>query len=52
MGMNGGDVGGDYVFVKYNKKIEMLKYMSDEYERVLKYLDDSWTKEETDYLFE
>ena len=52
MGTNGGDVGGDYAFAKYNKKIEMLKYTSDEYERVLKHLDDSWTKEETDYLFE
>ena len=52
MGTNGGDVGGDYAFAKYNKKIQMHNYTSEEYERLLKHLDESWTKEETDYLFE
>lgn len=52
MGTNGGDIGGDYAFAKYNKKIQMYKYTNDEYERLLKHLDESWSKEETDYLFE
>lgn len=52
MGTNGGDVGGDYAFAKYNKKIEMFKYTAEEYERLLRHLDESWSKEETDYLFE
>jgi DNA methyltransferase 1-associated protein 1 len=30
----------------------MYKYTNDEYERLLKHLDESWSKEETDYLFE
>lgn len=52
MGTNGGDVGGDYAFAKYNKKIEMFKYTTEEYERLLRHLDESWSKEETDHLFE
>lgn len=52
MGTNGGDVGGDYAFAKYNKKVDMITYTNEEYEQRLKLLDESWSKEETDYLFE
>ena len=31
-GSNGGDVGGDYAFSKYNKKVDMLMYNDEEYE--------------------
>jgi len=52
LGTNGGDVGGDYAFAKYNKKVDMIVYTNEEYEQRLKHLDESWSKEETDYLFE
>lgn len=31
-GSNGGDIGGDYAFAKYNKKVDMLQYNDEEYE--------------------
>lgn len=50
-GSNGGDVGGDYAFSKYNKKVDMVMYNDEEYESLLQF-DSEWTKEETDYLFD
>ncbi|KAF0451022.1 SWR1-complex protein 4 [Gigaspora margarita] len=38
-----------YWFAEYNKKIDILKYDDEEYEKYL--TDKDWTKEETDYLF-
>ena len=50
-GSNGGDVGGDYAFSKYNKKVDMVMYNDEEYENLLQF-DQDWSREETDYLFE
>ena len=51
-GSNGGDVGGDYAFSKYNKKVDMLAYNDEEYESLLASLNSDWSREETDRLFE
>ena len=51
-GSNGGDVGGDYAFSKYNKKVDMLAYNDEEYESLLASLNGDWSREETDHLFE
>ena len=50
-GSNGGDVGGDYAFSKYNKRVDMLMYNDEEYENLLQF-DEEWTREETDHLFD
>eukprot|EP00854_Cymbomonas_tetramitiformis_P003590 gene3590-4518_t len=50
VGSNGGDVGGDYAFAKYNKKVDIVKYSDEEYAASL--IDDKWTREETDHLFD
>ena len=50
-GSNGGDVGGDYAFSKYNKKVDMVMYNDEEYENLLQF-DQDWSREETDYLFD
>jgi len=46
MGTMGPD--GEYVFSKYNKKIQLYRYDDEEYRTLLN--DPSWTREETDYL--
>ena len=46
-GSNGGDVGGDYAFSKYNKKVDMVMYNDEEYENLLQF-DQDWSREETD----
>ena len=52
-GSNGGDVGGDYAFSKYNKKVDMLAYNDEEYGSLLAQLTNGdWSREETDHLFE
>ncbi|XP_022991708.1 SWR1-complex protein 4-like isoform X3 [Cucurbita maxima] len=48
--VNGIPPIGDYSFAKYNKSVEVVKYTDEEYEKFLK--DPSWTKEETDQLFD
>ncbi|CAK9310191.1 unnamed protein product [Citrullus colocynthis] len=48
--VNGIPPTGDYSFAKYNKSVEVVKYTDEEYEKYLK--DTSWTKEETDQLFD
>ncbi|XP_038898527.1 SWR1-complex protein 4 isoform X2 [Benincasa hispida] len=48
--VNGIPPTGDYSFAKYNKSVEVVKYTDEEYEKYLK--DPSWTKEETDQLFD
>eukprot|EP00740_Mantoniella_antarctica_P016596 CAMPEP_0181373774 /NCGR_PEP_ID=MMETSP1106-20121128/15592_1 /TAXON_ID=81844 /ORGANISM="Mantoniella antarctica, Strain SL-175" /LENGTH=176 /DNA_ID=CAMNT_0023491563 /DNA_START=271 /DNA_END=797 /DNA_ORIENTATION=- len=50
-GSNGGDVGGDYAFSKYNKKVDMVMYNDEEYESLLQF-DPEWSKAETDHLFD
>ncbi|KAA8549053.1 hypothetical protein F0562_000737 [Nyssa sinensis] len=41
---------GDYSFAKYNKSVDIVKYTDEEYEKYL--MDPTWTKEETDQLFD
>jgi len=40
-----------YSFAKINQKISLVKFDDNEYERLLKDLNDDWTKEETEYLW-
>ncbi|KAL5979132.1 hypothetical protein ACLOJK_019029 [Asimina triloba] len=48
--VNGVPPTGDYSFAKYNKLVDVLKYTDEEYKKYL--TDPSWTKEETDQLFD
>ncbi|CAI0385962.1 unnamed protein product [Linum tenue] len=48
--VNGVPPTGDYSFAKYNKSIEVTKYTDEEYAKHL--TDPSWTKQETDQLFD
>ncbi|KAI4349772.1 hypothetical protein L6164_010328 [Bauhinia variegata] len=48
--VNGVPPTGDYSFAKYNKSVDVIKYTDEEYEKYLK--DPTWTKEETDLLFD
>ncbi|KAJ6815997.1 putative SWR1-complex protein 4 [Iris pallida] len=48
--VNGVPPTGDYSFAKYNKSVDVLKYTDEEYEKHL--TDPTWTKEETDQLFD
>ncbi|KAK1292185.1 hypothetical protein QJS10_CPB17g00974 [Acorus calamus] len=48
--VNGVPPTGDYAFAKYNKSVDIVKYTDEEYEKYL--TDPTWTKEETDQLFE
>ncbi|XP_062180278.1 SWR1-complex protein 4-like [Phragmites australis] len=48
--VNGVQPTGDYQFAKYNKKVDVLKYTDEEYEKYL--IDPAWSREETDQLFE
>ncbi|CAI0386279.1 unnamed protein product [Linum tenue] len=48
--VNGVPPTGDYSFAKYNKSIEVTKYTDEEYAQHL--TDPSWTKQETDQLFD
>ncbi|XP_057959314.1 SWR1-complex protein 4 isoform X2 [Malania oleifera] len=48
--VNGVPPTGDYSFAKYNKSVDIVKYSDEEYEKYL--TDSTWTKEETDQLFD
>ncbi|XP_031274113.1 SWR1-complex protein 4 [Pistacia vera] len=48
--VNGIPPTGDYSFAKYNKSVDVVKYTNEEYEKYL--TDPTWTKEETDQLFD
>ncbi|KAL6339773.1 hypothetical protein AAG906_034859 [Vitis piasezkii] len=48
--VNGVPPTGDYSFAKYNKSVNVAKYTDEEYEKYL--TDPTWTREETDQLFE
>lgn len=61
----GCDIGGDYAFAKYNKKVEVPEFTEREYEKLIanaaeeEQKDGSavnfpheWSKEETEYLFD
>ncbi|KAF5732065.1 SWR1-complex protein 4-like isoform X1 [Tripterygium wilfordii] len=47
--VNGVPPTGDYLFAKYNKSVDVVKYTDEEYEKHL--TNPMWTKEETDVLF-
>jgi len=40
-----------YPFARFNKKVDLVKYTDEEYERVVKPLSKDWSKEETDHLW-
>nr|CAG4643239.1 EOG090X076S [Ilyocryptus agilis] len=44
------DEGKDYPFAKFNKQVHISTYTDQEYQQLLQL--DSWTKAETDHLFE
>ncbi|CAG9477770.1 conserved Plasmodium protein, unknown function [Plasmodium vivax] len=44
-------VEDDYSFERFNKKINIIKYTDEFYEKEIKNMNPKWTKEETDYLF-
>ncbi|KAK7337550.1 hypothetical protein VNO77_18131 [Canavalia gladiata] len=48
--VNGVPPTGDYSFAKYNKSVDVIKYTDEEYDKYL--TDPTWTKEETDQLFD
>ncbi|KAJ6814674.1 putative SWR1-complex protein 4 [Iris pallida] len=48
--VNGVPPTGDYSFAKYNKSVDVPKYTDEEYEKHM--TDPTWTKEETDQLFD
>ncbi|XP_022728293.1 SWR1-complex protein 4-like isoform X3 [Durio zibethinus] len=48
--VNGVPPTGDYSFAKYNKSVDVIRYTDEEYEKYL--TDPTWTKEETDQLFD
>ncbi|KAG0568337.1 hypothetical protein M758_6G010600 [Ceratodon purpureus] len=41
---------GDYAFAKYNKVVDSIRYTDEEYNQLL--VDSSWSREETDRLFD
>ncbi|XP_044493707.1 SWR1-complex protein 4-like [Mangifera indica] len=48
--VNGIPPTADYSFAKYKKSVDVVKYTNEEYEKYL--TDPTWTKEETDQLFD
>ncbi|KAL6620604.1 hypothetical protein ACP70R_035743 [Stipagrostis hirtigluma subsp. patula] len=50
--VNGVQPTGDYQFAKFNKKVDVLKYTDEEYEKYLIDPVEAWSREETDQLFE
>ena len=40
-----------YPFSRFNRKIEVIKYTDEEYEKVIAPINTDWTKRETDHLF-
>eukprot|EP00252_Welwitschia_mirabilis_P021981 TRINITY_DN5801_c0_g1_i6.p1 TRINITY_DN5801_c0_g1~~TRINITY_DN5801_c0_g1_i6.p1 ORF type:complete len:504 (+),score=73.23 TRINITY_DN5801_c0_g1_i6:121-1512(+) len=48
--VNGVPPSGDYAFAKYNKKVDIVRYTDEEYNKYL--TDPNWTREETDQLFD
>eukprot|EP00850_Spirogloea_muscicola_P001146 SM000004S15016 [mRNA] locus=s4:771019:774750:- [translate_table: standard] len=47
---DGEEPQGDYIYAKYNKAVEMVRYTEDEYLQQLH--DPRWSKDETDHLFD
>ncbi|SCO93099.1 conserved Plasmodium protein, unknown function [Plasmodium malariae] len=45
------DIEDDYTFERFNKKINIIKYNDEFYNKEIQNMNLKWTKEETDYLF-
>lgn len=41
-----------YPFARFNRKVEIVRYTDEEYEKVVASLSNDWSKAETDHLFE
>ncbi|CAD2095555.1 conserved Plasmodium protein, unknown function [Plasmodium vinckei lentum] len=48
---NENSIEDDYTFEKFNKKLNIVKYDDEFYNKQIKNMNLKWTKEETDYLF-
>ncbi|GAW81745.1 hypothetical protein, conserved [Plasmodium gonderi] len=48
---NENNIEDDYSFEKFNKKINIIKYNDEFYDKEIQHMNTKWTKEETDYLF-
>lgn len=48
---NENAIEDDYTFEKFNKKLNIVKYDDEFYNKQIKNMNLKWTKEETDYLF-
>ncbi|KAL3691938.1 hypothetical protein R1sor_005589 [Riccia sorocarpa] len=48
--VDGVEPSGDYAFAKYNKAVDVVRYTEEEYAKYLN--NSSWSKEETDQLFD
>jgi DNA methyltransferase 1-associated protein 1 len=46
------DIDKDYEYAQFNKKINLVEYNDEDYERLIRHLNPSWSKEETDYLWD
>ena len=40
-----------YPFARFNRKVEVIKYTDEEYQKVIAPLSSDWSKQETDHLF-
>jgi DNA methyltransferase 1-associated protein 1 len=40
-----------YPFARFNRKVDVIKYTDDEYQKVVAPMSSDWTKKETDHLF-
>ena len=46
------DVDKDYEYAHFNKKINIVEYTQEEYDKFIKDLDPYWSQEETNYLWD
>jgi DNA methyltransferase 1-associated protein 1 len=46
------DVGKDYEYAQLNKKIDIVEFTMEEYDQIIKNIDNSWTLDETLYLWD
>lgn len=46
------DVDKDYEYAHFNKKIDVVEYTPEEYERLIKDMDPYWSLEETNHLWD
>ena len=49
--MKESEVGEDYPFARFNRKVDVVSYTDDEYKQAIMPMSTDWTKRETDHLF-